>query len=469
MKIIVPSIRYGFATNSSSTHSILFKCPDSEEYPKRFSFGWDDFLLQKEYSKLEYLSIILYKNLPEELSDDIKIDLVEAITGINISSEGYIDHNSKLTIPKTFDEKFFHKEFFQELLKFISDPNVSIAGGNDNEGDSEYTGEKILLDDFPKDLEIDHKLVCRKDNDYYTLFNRKSGMKIRISFDKELEKNECKFIPTRPELVDLKITNYCENNCPFCYQSSIEGAKHANTDDIICLINRLAESEVFELAIGGGEPTKHTDFLRILEYAKYKKISVSFSTYDMTWIKNDLMKKTIEQTTSAFGISCISTKIVDEIYTWNKEHRHLPYGVLHVPLGCYSRERLEPVIKKAFDLDIPIVFLGFKKYGRALNFIPYDYNWITSYIKNSSFGADSVFVENFKNNLDEYKIPKYLRVLGEGGYSCAIDMTDKTISESSYSNTKYKLDLNNLWVEIEKSFSINLKHTYSLFNKAFSY
>jgi hypothetical protein len=445
MKIIIPSIRYGFATNSSSTHSILFKCPDSEEYPERFSFGWDDFLLQKETSKLEYLSMILYENLPDELSEEIKIDLIKTIIGINISSEGYIDHQSILTIPKTFEEKFFHKEFFQDLLKFISNPNISIAGGNDNGGDSNYVGEKILLSNYPKDLDINHRLVCRKDTDYYTLFNRKNGKKIRISFDDELEKVKCKFIPTRPELVDLKITNYCENNCLFCYQSSIKDAKHASENATWYLIDKLAESEIFELAIGGGEPTKHPYFSRILEHVKYKKISVSFSTYDMSWIKNYSIKKTVEQTTSAFGVSCVTTKTVDEICTWNKEHRDGAYGVLHIPLGCYSREILEPVIKKAFDLYIPVVFLGFKKFGRGLNFTPYDYNWIISYFKNNTFGADSTLVEEFKNDLDEYKIPKYLRVVGEGIYSCAIDMVDKTISESSYSNIKYKLDLENIW------------------------
>ena len=36
------------------------------------------------------------------------------------------------------------------------------------------------------------------------------------------------FIPIFPESIDIKITNYCENNCPMCHESSNINGTHAN-------------------------------------------------------------------------------------------------------------------------------------------------------------------------------------------------------------------------------------------------
>ena len=64
-----------------------------------------------------------------------------------------------------------------------------------------------------------------------------------------------------PETVHWAVTFRCDESCPDCY---IERHKklftsELNTQDALKLINKIADSGVFELAIGGGEPFMRND------------------------------------------------------------------------------------------------------------------------------------------------------------------------------------------------------------------
>ena len=49
---------------------------------------------------------------------------------------------------------------------------------------------------------------------YNVTLSLKDGTKIR-------ETEEDEFIPSRPESIDIKITNKCDIGCPFCHENSI--------------------------------------------------------------------------------------------------------------------------------------------------------------------------------------------------------------------------------------------------------
>ena len=66
-----------------------------------------------------------------------------------------------------------------------------------------------------------------------------------------------------PELIDVSITDKCGFGCSYCYQNSTAKGEHAPADLIPKLINGL-DYAPYQIAIGGGEPTGHPDFVSIL-------------------------------------------------------------------------------------------------------------------------------------------------------------------------------------------------------------
>ncbi len=93
------------------------------------------------------------------------------------------------------------------------------------------------------------------------------GKTLRFKFKQEREIPEL----TYPEFYDVKITNYCEGNCPWCYQDSLKTEKHDRTilEKFYKFFHRMTENErPFQIAIGGGEPTSHPDFCSLLALSK---------------------------------------------------------------------------------------------------------------------------------------------------------------------------------------------------------
>jgi hypothetical protein len=73
-----------------------------------------------------------------------------------------------------------------------------------------------------------------------------------MSFDENLEpKNLSK--PKTPELVDLKITDWCDRACKWCAQNSTPNGKHASLDTVCKIINDLATCKTFEVACLHGD------------------------------------------------------------------------------------------------------------------------------------------------------------------------------------------------------------------------
>jgi len=67
-----------------------------------------------------------------------------------------------------------------------------------------------------------------------------------------------------PETVDIGITNVCNHGCPYCYRNSSEKQQHGPTD----LVERILlgfHNTPYQVALGGGEPTLHPEFVHILK------------------------------------------------------------------------------------------------------------------------------------------------------------------------------------------------------------
>lgn len=113
-----------------------------------------------------------------------------------------------------------------------------------------------------------------KKSKYYCIFNKKNGFMIRNGYDgidpfMRLE---------GPELLDISITNYCENNCDFCYRKSNVNGKHMSIENYKNIIKQASDLGVMQVALGGGNPNQHPDFIELLKITREFGIIPSYTT-----------------------------------------------------------------------------------------------------------------------------------------------------------------------------------------------
>lgn len=484
----IHNVRLGFATNSSSTHSILLLNKDTIKTNKDDSesqeFGWENFTLTSSFSKRQYIgqqlkdAFISIYNIPEREAAILATDWCkpEDWSEEYIDPEGYIDHQSVIGFPcsERFGRITINKDFFDRFLDWVLQERVIILGGNDNgnshplldlveqnkakclhrEKYSEYNDDNVLFNFFEGDSKY---LRARYDETgkFWKMFRTTDGAKIRFSFTEEsfdASKSEA------PELVDIKITDYCESNCSFCYQNSSMDGMHANINTVRQVIRHLSELNVFEIAFGGGEPTKHPHFLEMIDLCNYLGIVPNFSTRNIDWLIEN--KDRLSGKIGAVGLSVGENDLEEElkripfIYTYPKEIN----CTLQLAVGSCSEEKLEQALEICKKYNLTLLLLGWKKIGRGLcgpihevrlekilnRFIKTDSYYsedsqLYEYWDGPNVSFDTVLVQQMKTWLESHKISERLFTTKEGAHSMYIDCVFETMGRSSFSSKMVKL------------------------------
>lgn len=438
-KISVFNVRLGLATNSSSTHSIVFFPKNStvRDSGNVDDYGWQRFVLLKEKSKAEYLSALIRDNIATHCGNDIAQLVCQGLTGIQ--TEKYIDHQSLFTLPTDWENKGLDVSFAKEFSQFLSRDDVAILGGNDNDDSKEYWNQ------FPHQV-WDNKLknfwgkdtVARKDElgNYWTIFNRTTGAKVRMSFTPDAPPPH---ISSAPELIDLKITDWCDYGCKFCYQNSTTKGIHGVVDSDI--LSTLRSLKVFEVAIGGGEPTKHPNFVEILQKIRNQGVVPNFTTRNLEWLQQD--EKTRESILNFCGAFAYSAHNATEAENFgqivSKLENAKKANVQYV-LGQNTREDFLKILKVCSDYHLRLTLLGFKTTGRGEKFPQVPYGWwleeVINFKKNNwvMVGIDTALAYEYKAQLEAANIDESLFSTIEGTFSMYVDLVDKKIGPSSYHN-----------------------------------
>lgn len=110
---------------------------------------------------------------------------------------------------------------------------------------------------------------------YSTFFNARTGFFARVP---EAGKPEPFWSPHGPELMDISITNWCDKGCAFCYKSSTRHGTHMALADYKRVIDEAAKMGTFQVALGGGNPNQHPDFVEILDFTRAKGIVPNYTT-----------------------------------------------------------------------------------------------------------------------------------------------------------------------------------------------
>ena len=133
-----------------------------------------------------------------------------------------------------------------------------------------------------------------------------NGRTMRLALDPKKPITELSY----PEFYDVKVTPHCKGHCPYCYQDSLE-VKHTSDilkkfEDFFSPMN--ANQKPFQIAFGGGEPTSHPKFPKLVELCYNMGIAPNYTTNGM-WTKQSVTKqqKLIEATKKFCGGVAVST------------------------------------------------------------------------------------------------------------------------------------------------------------------
>ncbi len=461
----ISNIRFGFACNSSSSHSLIsFRGnPDlsalDELNPEKIDGGsgyWRQrFYCQSREEKLQFLATILANSLDiygysnngniwKTKSDRYPEYLMRYygswVDGTRPASS--IEHDSEIIIPCYFKYPFLNKEFFDELKSFLLDEKNVVISGPDE--DSKWMKAVELLLERQEGVHSDvnkmreNRFTVAKHDPlgYWVLFNRKNGTRLRVAFDDNAEMR----CASSPDLVDIKITDYCEHNCPFCYQGSSKDGRHAEYKFILKVIEALGELEVFEIAIGGGDPTKHPDFCEILYDCKNNNIVPNFTTRNYDWFLNNDNLKVFKETCGrvAFSadrisdlsrINAITTccDIKDMVTVQVIDGKDDVLEIIKQNIGCLGK-------------NLPITILGMKEGGRCTDNIDKYKNkhsvTFSEILDVAGYGCDIIvdtkYIKDHKKEIEDAEICRVLYYPEEGVYSMYIDAVEKTMNKSSY-------------------------------------
>ena len=452
--MLIHNVRLGFATNSSSTHSIIFLKPrqriEDSDVDHR-EFGWDFWTAASQAAKRQYIAIQLYDALRHQVNDDVAEAVVESwVKGYEPSEPGktfhdagpagYIDHQSAMVLPQSWDGKGIDKEFFQEFQAFLMRDDVAILGGNDNTEESHPLGDTSFHLPLPRDGYAN--LVARKDakGNFWTVFNRDDGGKVRFSFEDPTSKHEV-MKASVPELVDLKITDFCPFGCAFCYQGSTHAGKHADSSVLHSIAHMFSKLKVFEVAIGGGEPTLHPKFLETITTFKAYGVIPNFTTKNLTWLRDPAVWPKVIESIGGFAFTADNqddVKKLAKILDMNDIDTS-KVSVQYV-MGSKELHEMGWIIRACAERNLRVTLLGYKTTGRGSSYKPHKYDgWLDMIVKLRdeekvyvNLGIDTALAKESQAALKKAKIHHKLYATDEGMFSMYIDAVEMKMGPSSY-------------------------------------
>ena len=461
------SVRYGFATNSSSTHSIclLPKPPSGDSVgrwtatPEKGAYYFQTFSRTTPEAKADYLCCDMEHQvfrivaptrswlLPDwkatGLDDEAMPDVDEsshrfaraytsATFGVEAPSGGDIDHQSCFSFPldKNLPHVGFARWYFDRV---VNNPRVVIFGGHDGKKSPAKPKGTVEVGLLPHD-EYQHPLTCHDRGDHWLLWGKTDGTKLRIPKVDGVEIRHT----TIPELVDLKITDFCNVGCAFCYQGSTGRGEHTQVDTY-ALKDLLVELGVREVALGGGEPTDWPDLYDFVVLAAEKFV------VNLTTRRPEKLSKAVWGAVGSVGFSCERAEDLQSAV-----HRLKIMGVdvekklvAHVILGATPLDEAVAILKLAEENEIEVLLLGYKTDGRGAAFAPHDHaGWVarlrSEFFKNEwwagpKLGIDTKLAQEYGPNLTSQLgvQPKWM-VGEEGAFSLYIDVVSMTFAKSSY-------------------------------------
>lgn len=275
-----------------------------------------------------------------------------------------------------------------------------------------------------------------KNGNHFVYINDKNGTKIRETIDK----NATEFISDFADSVDFKITNKCFNNCPFCHEKSTSNGKEGCIDNWKFLDTLHPYTE---MAIGGGDILTFSKLYELLELLKSKNIYANITVSQNNIFDNKIDYLVEHELVKGIGVS---------LYGYRKDDiariKSLPNTVIHLINGVTA---CEASFHQLADKDLKILILGYKTFGRGIDFVkdsPWiqdNMNWVEKNIEDYMMkfkvvSFDNLAVEQLKLK-DKLTEKQWELFYGgdDGTHTFYIDGVNKQFAKSSTSTERFDL------------------------------
>lgn len=278
-----------------------------------------------------------------------------------------------------------------------------------------------------------NKLLYKYINGNYLVKIFEDGTKVRFT-------NYDDFVASFPESIDIKITNYCDNNCEMCHEMSSINGKHANLDQPF--LDTLKQGT--ELAIGGGNPLSHPYLLPFLEKMKNKGIICNLTVNQNHFVKNiEFLQNLIDKKLIyGLGISMLNDSFLNEILLFVNKNTNC---VLHLIAGVIDNN----LLNKLYDKNLKILILGYKTFGRGKTFYSNQVEQNIHYLKENIIDIGTHFKVVCFDNLAINQLDIQNQVSKEvfeecymgddGSFTMYIDLVKEEFSVSSTTKERFKL------------------------------
>jgi radical SAM protein with 4Fe4S-binding SPASM domain len=121
-------------------------------------------------------------------------------------------------------------------------------------------------------------LKIRRHSADYNFFGD-TGTGYTLRWGEDLHRNP--ILAPWPELADISISNYCTKGCDFCYRNSSEAGSFLSTEDYRLILDNFKHPKwgnLFQVALGGGEPLEHPEFIELLRITSEYGVVANFTT-----------------------------------------------------------------------------------------------------------------------------------------------------------------------------------------------
>lgn len=247
------------------------------------------------------------------------------------------------------------------------------------------------------------------------------------------------FAPEFPESIDMKITNYCDRNCPYCHENSGINGTHAMFQAPF-----LGTLRPFtEIAIGGGNPLSHPELRKLLLYFKDRKIIASMTVNQIHFKTNLELINNLVSNKLIYGLGVSLVKITDNFISSVKQFDN---AVLHVINGIVTIDEIKTLVNN----QLKILILGYKQYtGRGKDFYSAEvekrktelYSYLPKIInKFKVVSFDNLAIEQLDvKRLMTDKQWNEFYMGNDGQFTMYIDLVKQEFAKSSTSTQKFSL------------------------------
>ena len=462
----IDHIRPGRETNSSSSHCFV-KAPTKMSIPQGETVeatwcGWSWEVLDAN----ELMGYLLLQSLYNTISSIDGI-LSDFDVKLLLTSESDIDHASRFRLEGA---DYIVQSFMRDLVKVVYAENLTVATGNDNcetpadvmrliGADEAYSNQGYNKYDL---LFGTCYITQPRDNTYVILARdrlKDSGWsgwheKTPILYD-GWAKVRMKIVGEKeyaiyPESIDIKITERCDNDCPFCYENASKVGRHCGYLDFTKMIDEIS-GHTAEVALGGGNPLLHPHILDMLDHAIDCHVLPAITVRDtdmLVFLENTELTPQMERIfdCAAVGLSFSDLDTIEKVFELSNQwfrYKRISYTVHFINRVHVIEDVLQHTERNEWN---DVLILGYKDCGRGATYKPEHGDMGAKTLLNLPDFYGNVMFDNLaveqlevRNHVSDSEWKMFFGG-HDGEYTMAVDLVNMRFAKNSYASETHPFE-----------------------------